>query len=97
MLKTSNNIIEESFYCHDISLSLGGRIILNDVKLKVNPGQILGLVGPNGAGKTSLFEVLCGRYKPSKGSIVFNGLDISKLSFLDRSKKAKFILNLFNL
>ena len=66
MLKTSNNIIEESFYCHDISLSLGGRNILNDVKLKVNPGQILGLVGPNGAGKTSLFEVLCGRYKPSK-------------------------------
>ena len=45
MLKTSNNIIEESFYCHDISLSLGGRNILNDVKLKVNPGQILGLVG----------------------------------------------------
>ena len=86
MLKTSNNIIEECFYCHDISLSLGGRNILNDVKLKVNPGQILGLVGPNGAGKTSLFEVLCGRYKPSKGSIVFNGLDISNLSFLDRSK-----------
>ena len=55
MLKTSNNIIEESFYCHDISLSLGGRNILNDVKLKVNPGQILGLVGPNVAGKTSLF------------------------------------------
>jgi len=50
------------FGCKDVSLSLGGRRILTDVSINVNPGEIVGLVGPNGAGKTSLFEVLCGRY-----------------------------------
>ena len=69
MNNTSKIIEEKCFYCQDVSLILGGRNILSNVGLKVLPGEILGLVGPNGAGKTSLFEVLCGRYKPFRGKI----------------------------
>ncbi|HAD27476.1 MAG TPA: branched-chain amino acid ABC transporter ATP-binding protein [Rhodobacteraceae bacterium] len=74
------------FGCGAISISLGGRRILNDVSISASPGEILGLVGPNGAGKTSLFEVLCGRYKPDAGIVNLEGEDITKLSFHHRAR-----------
>lgn len=74
------------FGCERIGISLGGRRILNDVSLTASPGNILGLVGPNGAGKTSLFEVLCGRYKPDAGTVVLDGENITKSTFLQRAR-----------
>ncbi|MGI9357677.1 MAG: ABC transporter ATP-binding protein [Rhizobiaceae bacterium] len=74
------------FGCSDVSLSLGGRLILSDVELSVGQGEILGLVGPNGAGKTSLFEVLCGRYTPEEGQVFLEGQDVSRLTFYRRAR-----------
>jgi branched-chain amino acid transport system ATP-binding protein len=74
------------FGCENIDLSLGGRQILSGVTLEARAGQIIGLVGPNGAGKTSLFEVLCGRYKPSAGRILLNGRDITREPFHARAR-----------
>ena len=74
------------FGCEGICLSLGGRQILSDVSLEVRPRQILGLVGPNGAGKTSLFEVLCGRYRPDAGSVHLQGRDVTGLAFHRRAR-----------
>jgi branched-chain amino acid transport system ATP-binding protein len=45
--------------------------------LDINKGEIVGLIGPNGAGKTTLFNVISGFYKPSKGTILFKGEDIT--------------------
>ena len=45
------------FSCENVCLSLGGRRILTNVSIDVNPGEIVGLVGPNGAGKTSWFTI----------------------------------------
>ena len=64
---------EAIFSCRGISLSLGGRDILNDVGLEVAAGEVLGLVGPNGAGKTSLFEILTGRYRARSGEVTLEG------------------------
>ena len=61
------------FGCRGIGISFGNRTILRDVSLAVSPGEVLGLVGPNGAGKTSLFEILCGRYTASGGSVMLKG------------------------
>ncbi|MGB0505135.1 MAG: ABC transporter ATP-binding protein [Pikeienuella sp.] len=72
--------------CHDVSLSLGGRLILSGVGLEAKPGQILGLVGPNGAGKTSLFEVLCGRYTPDDGTVILDGRDVTRTPFHRRAR-----------
>ncbi len=74
------------FGCRGIGISFGGRAILRDVSLAVSPGEVLGLVGPNGAGKTSSFEILCGRYTASGGSVTLKGQDITGLSVHDRAR-----------
>ena len=47
--------------------------VLQDISLKVMPGERLGLIGPNGSGKTTFFLVVCGVLKPSAGEIVLTG------------------------
>lgn len=63
----------------NISMFFGGLAALTDISFAVNKGEILGLIGPNGAGKTTLFNVINGFYRPSKGSVFFNGKRISGL------------------
>jgi branched-chain amino acid transport system ATP-binding protein len=62
-----------------ISLSFGGVTALESVTLEVRENEILSVIGPNGAGKTSLLNCICGFYKPEKGSIYFEGSDITHL------------------
>lgn len=51
----------------------GGLKAVDDFELKIEKGAIVGLIGPNGAGKTSVFNLICGLYKPTEGEIIFNG------------------------
>ena len=57
-----------------------GLVAVRDIDLNVQKGEILGLIGPNGAGKTTLFSVISGFLKPTKGSVFFNGQNITGLS-----------------
>ena len=57
----------------NISKYFGTITALEDVNLIVKEGECLGVVGDNGAGKTTLMKVLSGLYKPSAGSLYFNG------------------------
>ena len=61
----------------NVSLSIKGRLIVNDVSIIVNPGEIVGLMGPNGAGKTTTFNVAVGNIKPDKGEVMMNGKKIT--------------------
>lgn len=63
-----------------VSLRFGGVVALHDVHLRVAAGELVGVIGPNGAGKTSLFNCICGLYRPQRGRVVFNGQDISRAS-----------------
>jgi len=62
-----------------VSRRFGGLDALAEVDLSVQPGEIVGLIGPNGAGKTTLVNVVTGVYKPSSGSVHFNGSKIDGL------------------
>jgi branched-chain amino acid transport system ATP-binding protein len=57
----------------DVSVSFGGVHALSGVSLQVYEGDLLAIIGPNGAGKTSLFNCMSGVYRPTSGSVVFNG------------------------
>lgn len=61
----------------DICLSFGGTQALLDVSFNVAQGEILAIIGPNGAGKTSLLNCLNRFYRPSSGSILFEGVDLN--------------------
>lgn len=51
----------------------GGRAVLSDVSLRVEPGAFVGIVGPNGAGKTTLFRGLLGLLRPLRGIVERGG------------------------
>ena len=53
----------------NVSLVLGGQLVLDAVSLTVSPGEIVTLIGPNGAGKSSLARVLLGLVEPTKGKV----------------------------
>jgi len=55
-----------------------GFVAVNQVDLKVQRGHIHALIGPNGAGKTTFFNLLTKFLQPTKGSITFNGTDITR-------------------
>jgi branched-chain amino acid transport system ATP-binding protein len=55
----------------------GGLVAVNDVDLTIEKGAIVSLIGPNGAGKTTFFNMITGVYKPTSGSVVFDGRDIA--------------------
>ncbi|TGU74321.1 ABC transporter ATP-binding protein [Geomonas terrae] len=62
---------------NSVTKCFGGLTAVDDVSFSVEKGEIVGLIGPNGAGKTTLFNVISGYYAPTKGSVVFQGNDIS--------------------
>ncbi|MFX3623064.1 MAG: ABC transporter ATP-binding protein [Ectobacillus sp.] len=62
-----------------ISLAFGGVKALNDVTFSIEEGEIFSLIGPNGAGKTSMLNCISGLYRPTEGSIRFQGEDITHM------------------
>lgn len=61
-----------------VTRMFGGLMALNNVSIKVEKGEIHGLIGPNGSGKTTLINVVTGFYNPTYGDVIFNGANISK-------------------
>ncbi|MGH8673413.1 MAG: ABC transporter ATP-binding protein [Burkholderiales bacterium] len=57
----------------------GGLTAVDNVDLRVAPGEIRALIGPNGAGKTTLVGMICGRLAPTSGRIVYRGEDITTM------------------
>lgn len=68
-----------------LSTSYGESQTLWNVDLHVPPGQVVCLMGRNGVGKTTLLKSIMGLLKPRAGSIVFGGVDLTRLSADERS------------
>jgi branched-chain amino acid transport system permease protein len=67
----------KSLEVHDLTVQFGGVTAVNRVSLTIAPGEIVGLIGPNGAGKSTLIDALSGFVRPSAGTIVLGGTDIT--------------------
>ncbi len=70
----------------NVSVSIQGRLIVNNVTITVDPGEVVGLMGPNGAGKTTTFNLAVGNIKPDSGNVFMNGKNITKLPLPIRSR-----------
>ena len=68
-----------------IAKSYDKRIVLHDVSLHVERGEVVGLLGPNGAGKTTSFYSVMGLVKPDSGRIFLDGRDITHLPMYRRA------------
>jgi len=63
----------------NVSKHFGRLAAVDEVSLRVEKGEILGIVGPNGSGKTTLINTISGYYSPTLGTIAFEGKKISGL------------------
>ena len=61
----------------NISVIYGGKPVLKDISIKLNPGTRTAVIGPTAAGKTQLLYLLTGLVRPSGGSVLFDGVDIN--------------------
>ena len=68
-----------------IAKSYDKKIVLKDVSLHVERGEVVGLLGPNGAGKTTCFYSIMGLVKPDSGRILLDGADITGLPMYRRA------------
>ena len=81
-----NNVILK---LEKISLKFGRKTILDSLNLKLNDGQILGLLGPNGVGKSTIFNLITGLVSPDYGSIIINSEKVNKFPIFERTLKFK--------
>ncbi|MEB3334257.1 MAG: urea ABC transporter ATP-binding protein UrtD [Cyanobacteriota bacterium] len=64
----------------DVSVSFDGFYALTDLSIRLMPGELRSIIGPNGAGKTTFLDVITGKIRPTKGSVVFQGQNLKGLS-----------------
>jgi branched-chain amino acid transport system ATP-binding protein len=60
-----------------VTKRFGGLVACSEISFSVQRGEIFGVIGPNGAGKTTLFNVIAGHFRPTAGTIAFEGRDIT--------------------
>ena len=81
----------------------GGQIVpvLTDITLEVRAGDFLGLMGPSGSGKSTLLNLIAGIDKPDAGEILFDSVDITRLSETEladwRAGTVGFVFQFYNL
>jgi lipopolysaccharide export system ATP-binding protein len=70
----------------NLKKSYGRRLVVEDVSLQVQTGEIVGLLGPNGAGKTTCFYMIVGLIRPDAGVITVNDKDLTKAPVHKRAR-----------
>lgn len=92
--------------CSGLTKRYGSRTALDHIDLKLESGQIIGLLGPNGSGKSTLIKLINSLLSPTEGSLLINGLEpgletkkivsyLPERSYLDENQKVSTYLSYF--
>ena len=76
MSDSANNLIEIT----DLDYARGQRQIFKDLNITIQRGKVTAIMGPSGTGKTTLLSLITRQLLPDRGTIIVDGVDISKLS-----------------
>ncbi|CAJ1188544.1 putative ABC transporter ATP-binding protein [Companilactobacillus paralimentarius] len=74
-----------------VSFAYDKRMILNDINLVADPGEVVALVGPTGAGKTTIMNLLTNLYPLKKGHVLLDGHDMTKIRRADLRKNVAIV------
>jgi iron complex transport system ATP-binding protein len=80
-----------------LSVGYGARLVLHEIDLHIQSGEILALIGPNGAGKTTLIRAVCGVIRPRSGTLHVGGENLEGLSASQRARKLAVVPQARNL
>jgi branched-chain amino acid transport system ATP-binding protein len=69
----------EILVVQDLTKTFGNLTAVDHLTFDVQEGEILGMMGPNGAGKTTVFNLITGVYGPSRGKVIYKGMDVTHL------------------
>ena len=72
-----------------ISMFFNKRQILNNLNLKINKQEVLGMLGPNGVGKSTIFHIITGLKDPSYGKVMINGVNCTNIPIYERATRFK--------
>ena len=76
----------------NITRSFKDNLVVREVSLKVDRGQVVGLIGPNGAGKSTCFGVLSGIIKAESGDVLIDGISVTNLPIHIRARRGLSLL-----
>ncbi len=74
-----------------LAVGYDGVPVLEDVTLRVEPGEVLAVLGPNGVGKSTLLRTILGLQSPIRGSVALDGTSISDLSRNDIARRVGYV------
>ena len=71
----------------DLVKRYNGRAVVDHVSFEVHQGEIIGLLGRNGAGKTTSFRMTIGMIAPEQGTVIFDGVNVTKMPMHKRARR----------
>ena len=74
------SLSEQVLRVEELTVSFDGFKAVDALSLSVERNELRVIIGPNGAGKTTLLDMICGKTKPTTGRVLFNGLDLTRMS-----------------
>jgi len=76
----------------DIGFRYGNRAVIRNLSLKINPGEMIGLVGHSGSGKSTLVNLICRFYDVTEGGIRVDGIDLRRIGVADYRRHIGLVL-----
>ena len=75
-----------------LSVGYGSKVVISDIDLEIQKGEVISLIGPNGAGKSTILKTLSKQLPVISGRAVLDGEDLNEYSYRDLSKKMAVVL-----